>query len=223
MGAGRYDGDPTGDPAGLPCDPEHWSAESQRSVAYWFRPPEPYRDKAYRCWRCDRPSVFSAADQRYTFEVRKARIDQQRVLCPGCHRQRCRLERVAGECRRRWSADRASLRRDREFLLLWLAAVEALPRYQARPDTAHLRMLRRLAAEAADQTVDPPTPGWRTETVVALASAIRTDRALDRLPILADALEEAGFDRADVLSNCRDPHLPPALGDWVVDLVLGPG
>lgn len=63
-------------------------------------------------------------------------------------------------------------------------------------------------------------PIWRTETVVALASAIYTERAFDRMPILADALEESGCDPADVLSHCRGPG-PHARGCWVVDGVLG--
>ena len=64
------------------------------------------------------------------------------------------------------------------------------------------------------------TPNWRTETVVALASGIYAERAFDRMPILADALEEAGCDHADVLSHCRGPG-PHARGCWVVDAVLG--
>ena len=38
MGAGLYDGEPVGDPAGVPCDPEQWSEASKRSVAYEFAP-----------------------------------------------------------------------------------------------------------------------------------------------------------------------------------------
>jgi hypothetical protein len=60
---------------------------------------------------------------------------------------------------------------------------------------------------------------WRTETAVALATGIYEDRAFDRLPILADVLEEAGCDHADVLSHCRGPG-PHARGCWGVDLVL---
>ena len=63
-------------------------------------------------------------------------------------------------------------------------------------------------------------PLWRTETAVALAAGIYADRAFDRLPILADALEEAGCDHADVLTHCRGPR-PHARGCWVVDAVLG--
>jgi hypothetical protein len=63
-------------------------------------------------------------------------------------------------------------------------------------------------------------PAWRTETALALATGIYEDRAFDRLPILADALEEAGCDVADVLTHCRGPG-PHARGCWVVDGVLG--
>jgi hypothetical protein len=63
-------------------------------------------------------------------------------------------------------------------------------------------------------------PSWLTPTVTALAAAIYADRAFDRLPILADALEEAGCDHPDVLAHCRGPG-PHVRGCWVVDLLLG--
>jgi hypothetical protein len=62
-------------------------------------------------------------------------------------------------------------------------------------------------------------PCWRSETAVSLASAIYAERAFDRLPILADALEEAGCDHPDILAHCRGDG-PHARGCWVVDLVL---
>ena len=64
-------------------------------------------------------------------------------------------------------------------------------------------------------------PSWLTGTVVALARGIVADRAFDRLPILADALQDAGCDSTDVLTLCRDPNVTPARRGWVVDLVLG--
>ncbi len=39
------------------------------------------------------------------------------------------------------------------------------------------------------------------------------------MPILADALEEAGCDNAEVLTHCREPGVH-VRGCWVVDLVL---
>jgi hypothetical protein len=63
-------------------------------------------------------------------------------------------------------------------------------------------------------------PAWRTSNVTGLAQAIYDDRAFDRLPILADALEDAGCDNADILNHCRDGGVH-VRGCWVVDLVLG--
>jgi hypothetical protein len=63
-------------------------------------------------------------------------------------------------------------------------------------------------------------PAWRTSTVVALAEGVYADRAFDRLPILADALEDAGCGHADILAHCRGDG-PHARGCWVVDLLLG--
>jgi hypothetical protein len=62
-------------------------------------------------------------------------------------------------------------------------------------------------------------PTWLTPSVGALAAAIDAERVFDRLPILADALEEAGCTDEDVLDHCRRPGVH-ALGCWVVDLLL---
>jgi hypothetical protein len=68
----------------------------------------------------------------------------------------------------------------------------------------------------------PFDPAWLTSTALALARGIYDDRAFDRLPILADALEEAGCDDAEVLGHCRGPG-PHVRGCWVVDMLLGMG
>ena len=41
------------------------------------------------------------------------------------------------------------------------------------------------------------------------------------MPILADALQDAGCDNPDLLAHCRDPQQVHVRGCWVVDLVLG--
>jgi hypothetical protein len=53
-----------------------------------------------------------------------------------------------------------------------------------------------------------------------VAEMIYEERAFDRLPILADALEDAGCTNADILAHCRGPG-PHVRGCWVVDLLLG--
>jgi hypothetical protein len=61
---------------------------------------------------------------------------------------------------------------------------------------------------------------WLTPKTVGLAQAIYDQRTFDRMPILADALEEVGCADPENLNHCRgsDPHVR---GCWVVDLLLG--
>jgi hypothetical protein len=61
---------------------------------------------------------------------------------------------------------------------------------------------------------------WQTTTVVRLAQAIYDGATFEHLPILADALEEAGCTDAAVLRHCRGPG-PHVRGCWVVDRLLG--
>lgn len=61
---------------------------------------------------------------------------------------------------------------------------------------------------------------WLTSNVTAIAQAIYDEPAFDRLPILADALEDAGCANQDILEHCRGPG-PHVRGCWVVDLLLG--
>jgi hypothetical protein len=63
-------------------------------------------------------------------------------------------------------------------------------------------------------------PSWLTSSVVALAEGIYAERAFDRLPILADALQDAGCDNPEVLDHCREPG-PHVRGCFVVDLLTG--
>jgi hypothetical protein len=68
----------------------------------------------------------------------------------------------------------------------------------------------------------PAWLAWNGGTVVKLAEAIYEDRAFDRLPILADALLDAGCEDADLLGHLRGPG-PHVRGCWAVDLLLGKG
>lgn len=65
-----------------------------------------------------------------------------------------------------------------------------------------------------------PNKKWLKPKVVALAQEIYDSRAFDRLPTLAEALEEAGCQETDILAHCRAPG-PHVLGCWAVDLLLG--
>jgi hypothetical protein len=61
---------------------------------------------------------------------------------------------------------------------------------------------------------------WADGTVPRIAEGVYAERAFDRLPILADALEDAGCAEEGLLRHCHGggPHVR---GCWAVDLLLG--
>ena len=69
-------------------------------------------------------------------------------------------------------------------------------------------------------TIEAAWLTWNTGTVPRLAQVIYEERAFDRLPVIADALEEAGCTDAAILGHCRGPG-PHVRGCWVIDLLLG--
>ncbi|HEY1381779.1 MAG TPA: hypothetical protein VGF55_33580 [Gemmataceae bacterium] len=68
--------------------------------------------------------------------------------------------------------------------------------------------------------VEPAWLAWNHGTVPAIARRVYDERRFEDLPILADALEDAGCTNADLLAHCRGggPHVR---GCWAVDLLLG--
>ena len=62
---------------------------------------------------------------------------------------------------------------------------------------------------------------WRTDTAVTLARQMYESRDFGAMPILADALQDAGCNNTDVLNHCRDANQTHVRGCWVVDGVLG--
>jgi hypothetical protein len=64
-------------------------------------------------------------------------------------------------------------------------------------------------------------PAWRTDTAVALARQMYDSREFGAMPILADALQDAGCEDEQVLHHCRDTNQVHVRGCWVCDLVLG--
>lgn len=89
---------------------------------------------------------------------------------------------------------------------------------EAEADAHHARLLR----DVFPNPFRPVTfgPNWRTETAVRLARGMYESRAFSAMPILADALQDAGCDHPDVLAHCRDDQLH-VRGCWVVDLIMG--
>jgi hypothetical protein len=65
-------------------------------------------------------------------------------------------------------------------------------------------------------------PSWLTSTVLTLARQMYDSRDFSPMPILADALQDAGCDNEDILNHCRQPG-EHVRGCWCVDHLIGRG
>jgi hypothetical protein len=122
--------------------------------------------------------------------------------------------------------DRATTRRIREWLATserggWNRWVQI-----ARDFATFAKMIElHLCPVPCDESGRPsyPTtadPSWLTSTVTTLARQMYESRDFGPIPILADALQDAGCDHPDILAHCRGDG-PHVRGCWVVDLILG--
>ncbi len=98
-----------------------------------------------------------------------------------------------------------------------LTELEAIAAYRLGVET-----FRRYRGCLGVESFSPITadPAWFTPTVLGLTTGIYEQKAFDRLPILADALEEAGCSEPEMLDHCRGDG-PHVRGCWVVDLLIG--
>ena len=137
------------------------------------------------------------------------------------------IHRIAESCRMmRWLAEddaRQHLGRERGSVgRVW----DRLLRGSATNRKIHQQEVEYQTALLNDIFGNPFRPvtfdsAWRTDTVLSLARQMYESREFGAMPILADALQDAGCDAADVLNHCRDTSAQHVRGCWVVDLVLG--
>jgi hypothetical protein len=101
-------------------------------------------------------------------------------------------------------------------------AADACDAVEGGEQRAQAALLRDVFGDPLHQParIDPGWLAWNDGAIRKMAQTTYDERAFDRLPLLADALEDAGCDNARILAHCREPgeHVP---GCWVVDLLLG--
>ncbi len=125
------------------ADPSEWSEGSQHSISFHYV--QEYNDITYSCWHGKKSAVFSAADQKYTYEVKKAPIDQRRILCTECWKELLEIDRDIKLCEQQWAESKKSLRSDAGFLTKWANLLTSRETYVPyHPNTAAKNMLRKL-------------------------------------------------------------------------------
>jgi hypothetical protein len=83
-----------------------------------------------------------------------------------------------------------------------------------------LRLLKDIFANPFRPSIlDRAWLAWNNGTIAKLAATIYDERRFELMPILADALEDAGCHDSEMLGHCRG--MPHVRGCWLIDLILG--
>ncbi len=105
----------------------------------------------------------------------------------------------------------------------WRRIMDSGPHYFDRGSTTHaFNVVPNFFHDIFGNLFHPVAfdPAWRTSTAVGVAQAMYDARDFAAMPVLADALQDAGCEHADILQHCRDEKQVHVRGCWVVDLVL---
>jgi hypothetical protein len=132
----------------VPVDAGQWSAAGQRRLGY-LSPPRYYEDRVFSCRSCQCESVFSAAQQKHEFEVKKVHPLRQHVLCSSCLSRRHELQVANSNYLASWNLEKKDLLHNIPGLLVWLGILQELPTFGVRRDSARIRMLERVISDAA--------------------------------------------------------------------------
>ena len=100
----------------------------------------------------------------------------------------------------------------------WKHAADATPAGGLEERRSQCQLLRELFGNPFRPFVFDP--GWNTPAVASIAAQIYEREAWEDMPVLGDALEDAGCGHEEALRHCRgkDVHMR---GCWVLDEILG--
>jgi hypothetical protein len=98
---------------------------------------------------------------------------------------------------------------------------QVFSRLDAATDIESVSILKDIAGPVDGHMAQEWSPSWRTANVRDLARTIQTERVYERLPILADALMDAGCADENILHHCHSNEAVHGPGCWVVDGLLG--
>lgn len=135
----------------VPIDRSLWSRSSQRSSGGQYDSNAThYEGIRYRCRSCEASCVFSAEEQKLSYEVNKKFVSWLPSLCPSCHVELIDLQNRDRVFQQEWVSARKSLAGDLKFLESWLAVLQALKAH-GKPNESMERMLVRRIRELPSQ------------------------------------------------------------------------
>lgn len=127
-------------------DREKWSRSSQRSAGGHYDPKAQfYEGISCRCQKCECSFVFTAEEQKETYEVRKEFVWKLPSLCSSCQNIWQALNTELKHIQLQWNEQKAILSTNREFLENWRHLLKEIQTYSRKGSSpSNIKMINKL-------------------------------------------------------------------------------
>ncbi len=130
----------------VPINKDAYSDASKNSLGHEFLG-EFYEDIHYQCYKCQQPAIFTAIQQKKSFEIRKEYMHQQRILCRNCWLKLRQLKCEMQNIEQLYSLDKEKMKSDKEFLQEWLFILKEIPKFGKKTNTARIRFIEKILGQ----------------------------------------------------------------------------
>ena len=143
-------------------DKSQWSKSSQKSSGgHYDAGATHYENIAYRCVKCFAASIFSAEEQKHSYEVRKDYIWRIPTLCANCVIELTVLREQDNKFLEQWNIHKETLNGNLEFLTNWLHTLNEISKFGKPYNQSAVTMLSRLVDEVPNQSFQRTAFGSR--------------------------------------------------------------
>ena len=126
----------------VPLDKEAYSGSSKRSAGFECLG-DYYENIRYQCKKCTGSAIFTAEEQKETYEIKKRYMWQQRFLCNKCYVEMVSIKNKLQEMEQYYCDNKEQSRQDRKFLLCWLRLLNEYSAYWKKGNPSRVKFIKK--------------------------------------------------------------------------------
>ena len=124
----------------IPLDRDNYSESSKRSVGFEYLGGF-YASINYRCKKCYQSAIFTAIEQKESFEIKKKYMWQKRLLCNKCHKEMYLVKKELLDIYSSYCCNKKTLLMDEVFLSRWLLLLNEYPKYAQKGNPSRVKFV----------------------------------------------------------------------------------
>ena len=125
-----------------------WSEKSKESLNYVFAK-KFYENIIYTCRKCKKESIFSAEEQKISYEIQNNYIDQKKIFCEKCYINYKELKKQIHGYETKWQTESEKTKNTATYISEWLSAMNEMQSYGKPINEAMAKNLHKLISANA--------------------------------------------------------------------------